>query len=177
MASISTDSSGNRRILFMVGRNNRKVIRLGKVPMRIADEIKRRIELLATAAETGVSVDRETAEWVSKRADLYDKLAAVGLVVARARQEQATLAAWVDSYMAMRGDVKAGTTGMYDQTRQHLVEYFGAAKPIADITALDADSWRIWLAQTKGLADSTVKRRLRRGQTVFPGSGSQADAS
>jgi hypothetical protein len=67
MASISTDKkTGNRRILFSLGKGkgSRKQLRLGKMPMKTASEINRRIELLITAHETTTSVDRETAEWL-----------------------------------------------------------------------------------------------------------------
>ena len=49
MASISTDSGGKRRILFVDADGNRRQIRLGKVPMKTATSIKTRVETLLAA--------------------------------------------------------------------------------------------------------------------------------
>jgi integrase len=40
-----------------------------------------------------------------------------------------------------------------------LVDFFGTGKRLRDITAGDADAWRIWLAKQEGLAENTVRRR------------------
>jgi hypothetical protein len=44
MASVSTDKHGNRRILFVAAVGMRKTIRLGRAPMRLANEIKLNVE-------------------------------------------------------------------------------------------------------------------------------------
>src|SRR5438876_372101 len=49
MASISRDPNGRRRILFVDRDGGRKAIRLGKVPQRLADEIKIKVEALKAA--------------------------------------------------------------------------------------------------------------------------------
>jgi integrase len=40
-----------------------------------------------------------------------------------------------------------------------LVTYFGAGKPLGNITRGDADAWRIWLGVDQKLGDNTVRRR------------------
>ena len=50
MASISTDSDGKRRILFVDPDGEGRQIRLGKVPMKTAATIKARVENLLAAA-------------------------------------------------------------------------------------------------------------------------------
>src|SRR5215813_10541180 len=80
VASISCDDNGRRTSQFMHN-GKRRTIRLGKVSQRVADEVKRRIEAIQAASESGVSLDRETAEWVGGIGDaLAEKLAAVGLI-------------------------------------------------------------------------------------------------
>src|SRR5262249_9554681 len=84
MASISTSASGLKTIQFVIANNRRRRIRLGKVPMKTAEEVCRRVEFLHVAKESGTAVDGDTAKWVASiGADLHAKLAAVGLVEAR----------------------------------------------------------------------------------------------
>ena len=88
-----------------------------------------------------------------------------------------TLAAFLDSYIAKRSDVKGGTAIVYGHTRRCLVEYFGADKPLAEITPADADDWRRWLGLAKneddpkaggqGLSDNTVRRRCGIARQFF----------
>ncbi|MCE5268281.1 MAG: hypothetical protein LLG00_10395, partial [Planctomycetaceae bacterium] len=61
MASISTDSKGLRRILFVNPDGARRQIRLGKVPMKTAATIKARIETLLAAALGKHAIDGDTA--------------------------------------------------------------------------------------------------------------------
>ncbi len=55
--------------------------------------------------------------------------------------------------------MKESTAVVYGHTRRCLISFFGAEKPLKDITRGDADAWRIWLATHEGLADNTVRRR------------------
>jgi len=166
MASISTDRNGNRQILFMLGRNNRKVVRLGKVPMRTAEEVKRRIELLATAKETGISVDRETAAWAGGlESTLYDRLATFALLPRRVSPEQATLGAFIASYLSIRTDIKPTTIRNLVYSQRRLVEFFGTSKPLADVTEGDADEFRLMLAKTIG--ENTLRRVCSHARQFF----------
>jgi integrase len=133
----------------MLGRNNRKVVRLGKVPMRIAEEVQRRIELLATSAETKTSPDRETTAWASGlESTLYDRLAKLRLVPKRATPEQATLGAFLANYISIRTDIKPATLRSVNLSRRKLEGFFGVSKPLEDVTEGDADEFRLMLAKT-----------------------------
>src|SRR3712207_2520570 len=104
MASISTDGRKNRTIQFVGQDGKRRSIRLGKVPLKAATEIKLKVEALNLALGAGVPLDMDTAAWVARLGgDLADKLAAVGLIPRRAR---ATLDAFVRGYVAGRTDAK-----------------------------------------------------------------------
>ena len=63
MASVSTDSRGLRRILFVHPDGTRKAIRLGRVSQRAADQFKYRVERLVEAVQLKQSPDPETATW------------------------------------------------------------------------------------------------------------------
>src|SRR5262249_26612577 len=107
MASITRQSNGKRLIQFVASDGKRKSIRLGKVPQRVAEEIRVKVEHLVAAAASNCSIDRETATWLAQIGDdLAEKLAAAGLVPKRAA---ARLAEFVDAYIDRRKDVKPNT--------------------------------------------------------------------
>ena len=114
MASISTDSKGNRRIFFCGPNRKRKIIYLGGTPMKTARTVKAHVENLVAAILGGHAPDPDTSAWVGSRDDvLYGKLAAVGLVAARepAAGDGAptgiTLAAFIDQYIRGADDPEA----------------------------------------------------------------------
>ena len=119
MASITREPNGRRTIQFVAADRTRKSIRLGKVPQRTAEAVKVRVEHLAAAAMTGHSVDDETARWVVGLDDaIRDKLASVGLVPPR---HAATLAMFIDAYIASRNDTKPATRTTYGRAKNKLL--------------------------------------------------------
>jgi len=165
MASITREPNGRRTVQFVGADGRRRSVRLGKVPQRTAEAVKVKIEGLVTASITRQPVEDEVARWVAGLdLAMADKLAAVGLVPKR---EAATLAAFLDAYIDGRTDVKGSTAIVYGHTRRCLVEYFGAAKPLQEITAGDADAWRLWLRDHERLADNTVRRRCGIAKQFF----------
>lgn len=166
MASISTDKKGNRTIQFVGGDARRRSIRLGKVPMRVAQAVQTRVETLNVAKVSKVSVDRETAAWVGDIDEtLYEKLAAVGLVSKRAVADETTLASFIDRYLDRRTDIKKLTRRNLNQVRNDLIEYFGPNKPLAEINEGDADEFRLSLKQRLG--ENTVRRRCGMARQFF----------
>ena len=156
MASISSGSNGHRMIQFAGPDRRRRTIRLGKVTMKQAESVRLRVEQLAAAATTGFAPDLDTARWVAGLPDdLSAKLAAVGLIPARA---SSTLGPFLDGYFAGRTDVKSQTRVVWGQTRRNLLDHFGPAKPLREINRGDAEEWRLRLVG-EGLADTTVRKR------------------
>ncbi len=165
MASISRDPGGRKRILFVASDGNRKAIRLGKVPQKVAEAVKTKVEALVTATITTVAPDDETARWIANLDRIMaDRLAAVGLIPKR---QSAKLKDFLDSYVKGRADVKGSTATVYGHTRRCLVDYFGPEKPLHEITQGDADQWRLWLAAHEDLADNTVRRRCGIAKQFF----------
>jgi integrase len=172
MASISTDSKGNRRILFSGPNRKRRIIYLGPVPMKTARTVKAHVENLAAAVLGGHAPDPETSEWVGSRDDvLYGKLAAVGLVPARepkldALPEGMTLAAFIDQYIAARMITKPNTLRNYNGTKRALLGFFSQERLLAEITPGDCDDWRSHLVGL-GLAPATIGREVKRAKQFF----------
>lgn len=116
MASITTDSDGRRRIMFVAKDGKRKTIYLGRMHAKAVNAIKVRVEQLVSAQLSGHSVDDEIARWLAGIGDeLADKLASVGLVP---RRESSQLAAFLDGYIGSRQDVKGSTATVYGHTRR-----------------------------------------------------------
>ncbi len=167
MASISKDPGGRRRILFFGADGKRHPIRLGKVSQEAALSVKIRVERLVAASITGHAVDAETARWVASLDKvLAEKLVVAGLIPKPAEAQQATLGAFLDSYIAKRSDVKPSTATVYGHTKRCLLKFFGADKPLAEITPGDADEWRLNLLEQE-LADNTVRRRCGIAKQFF----------
>ncbi len=77
MASISTSADGRRIIQFAGEDGRRRTVRLGKLSMKIAEEVCRRIEFLTAAAASGVAPDPETVRWLATISEkLHKRLAA-----------------------------------------------------------------------------------------------------
>lgn len=163
MASISTDKSGNRRILFFDANTKRQAIRLGKVPIKSAQEINRRIEYLVAAQVSNSAMDADTAKWVASIGDdLIAKLAKAGLVAPRL---SAALGSFIEAYIASRTDVKSRTRINMEQTRQHMINFFGPHRALKSITPAEADRW---LIEMKAIyAEATIARTLKRARQFF----------
>jgi integrase len=163
MATIGKDSGGRKRILFCGTDGKRYTVRLGKSPQTTAQTFKVRIEALLAAKHANGSPDPETAAWVGDLDDkMYSKLVRVGLLRPRdpqPEQQSPTLAAFFDTYISSRADVKSSTATVYGHTRRCLIDYFGSTRPLREISPGDADQWRLWLVNHEKLADNTVRRR------------------
>ncbi|MFC1596737.1 tyrosine-type recombinase/integrase [Planctomycetota bacterium] len=159
---------GLRRILFVAPDRTRKTIRLGKTPQRAAEAIKTKVEVLIALKVSGCPWDNETARWVAGLPDeLADKLARVGLIPKRAGGKNETLGGFLGTYIAKRTDVKGGTRVFYGHTRRNLVDFFGADKPLLEITKGDADDFRRYLIKEGLSPATTVNRRCSLAKTFF----------
>jgi integrase len=166
MASIGKEAGGTKRILFYAPDGKRKTIRLGKATQRQAEAVCLRVEKLITAKLTGHSPDDDTARWLNEVDDrLRQKLARAGLVESQ-ESAQETVGAFIDSYIAMRTDVKPRTKSLYEQTRRSILQFFDTARPISSLTAGDADAWLLFLKE-QGLAQNTIRRRCGRAKQFF----------
>lgn len=177
MASISKDPNGRRRVLFIAPDGKRKQIRLGKISQRDAESFKGRVEKLLNALTIKSGLDQETARWVSDLDKVtHTKLSRVGLVEPRENQN-ATLGAHIEAYLARRTEVKPRTVISWMQAQEVLERYFGAGRKLADISVADAKDWERWLAtpaardnlkkKKTGLAINTIRKRVANAKLFF----------
>ncbi len=164
MASISRDPGGQRRILFVAQDGSRKAIRLGKVPQRDAETIKRRVEQLIAAKWLNVPVDNNLASWLTGIGDdLHQKLSNVGLVEPR---KAIMLAGLLDAFSAANPHAKPATLVVWGQVARCLKEHFGEDRQLRTIGRPEAEGFRQWLVDEK-LAATTVGKRLQFARQMF----------
>ncbi len=164
MASISTDSSGNRRIQFVDGDGGRKSIYLGKLAMKATLAIKAKVEAVLSATTAKVSIDTETSRWIESLDDtLADKLAAVELIPKRERQ---SIKVFLDDYVKRRSDVKPATRQIWRFVINDLCEFFGNDRPIIKISEAEALDFKQSLIDRK-LSAATVAKRLQQVRSFF----------
>ena len=77
-----------------------------------------------------------------------------------------TLKAFTERYIRSReADTKPSTITNLRQAERYLLEHFGPAKPLHDVTPGDADDFRRWLSPK--VADNTARRMLGRCKQLF----------
>lgn len=168
LASIADDGNRKYRILFNDADGRRRVIRLSKIGQRQAEAFRLRVEILQGARVSG-GFDAHLAKWLVALPDkLHGKLGAAGALVRPRARSASTMAAFLVDFFASV-QVKASTLTTYDQTRRVVVEHFGEDKPLREIGPLEAEKWRQWL-KAKGLADSTIARRVKTADVPRRGS-------
>jgi integrase len=166
MATIGRDPNGTRRILFVASDGTRKTVRLGKVPMKVANEVKARVEGLNAAKAAGVALDADTAAWVARIGDdLAAKLAAVDLIPEREPAEAVTLGGFVRRLIDQRADAKPRTRANLEQAAAKLLAHFGAETLIDRITSGGADDWVA--ALRREYAPAYVSRLVKYGKQFF----------
>lgn len=180
MASLRNENDRGRtgwRLQYRLNRRN-KSLWLGNISEGKATDWKAHVEHLVERMEGGDPPSKATGRWLSGLSDAdHKKLSDAGLVEPRVERNRqvVSLAAWCDTFISERSDVKGSTRQTYEKGRDCLVAHFGASKPIREIRPEDAKRWRIWLA-TEGnrrdknrstMADATVRRRTGKAKQFF----------
>lgn len=164
MASIIKESKGRKTIqVVLPNGTGRPKIRLGKCSIRIAENVKGRIEELVTCIQTGLARSPELAMWLEGLHDeLYDRIAHLGLIEERSTT---TLQAWIDRYIESRSDVKPLTVLKYNTTRGYLIDFFGPDRSLRSITPGDADEWRLEVKRRKVFEGTDAERFIAENTT------------
>jgi integrase len=166
MASISTDSAGNRTIQFLLD-GKRRTVWLGKMKPEAVDKIKTNVQFIIEDKEQGSAHSDDLRTWIRKLGDkLHGKLARKGLFPVRTSAKQTTLLAWIDRCIEKRTDVKPATKEIWRQGKNGLIGFFGADKPLATINAGVAADYKSKLLADK-LAPYTISKRLQFANKVF----------
>ncbi len=168
MATIGTEGTNRRRILFVAADGKRKTIRLGKMSLVKAEKIKTKIESLIAGQISG-SIDDEDSKWLAKLPDkLHKRIAAAGLVKPRQPGTEApkfTLGKLHTEYFAAL-TCKPGTRAAHKQGADSVLNFFGAATPLSEITPLLAMKWQQSL-RAEDLADATISKRTLTAKMMF----------
>ena len=177
MASISTDSSGNRRILFTNRDGIRKTVYVGPIPKKQTDAICVKVEALNAALISGVAPADEVTRWATGIGDeLQRKLANAGLLGLRvqpAAPAVTTLDGFLVQFIADNPDKSPRTVIHYRQCRSILGEFFGTDCLLAELTKGDAKRFVSWLRGTKQkksgelLGENTVRGHIKTAKTFF----------
>lgn len=169
MASITSDAKGNRTIQFVAGDRRRRSIRLGKIDMKSARDVKRRIEELNAAKISNQPIGRDLAEWLNDiEPSFYQRLAAAGLVSAREEAAKLVpLGEFLSDFLAKREGAKESTVSAIRVAMNRMIAFFGDDAPIASITAGEADDWLTWMKVKKKYEPPTIARQVKHAKRFF----------
>jgi len=166
VASLCRDPNGTKRILFTLD-GRRRCLRLGRMPVKAAQTFKARVEALVWAAQSNTSPDSDTAQWAAALGpELFDKLAALGLVAERKQQAAAALKPFLVTYLGGRIDLKPATKIVQGQVVRDLAKFFGESRDVRTVLPGDADDFKQWLIG-RGLAPTTTHKRLQVARSFF----------
>ena len=168
MASIISRENGTKYIQATINKR-RCSVWLGEVSQRNAERVRDKIEELVKVRSLGLPIPQDVAAWASKVSDeVASRLAELNLIEPRVPVVVVTVGEFLTSYLSRRDEeVKSGTFVFYGHTVRNLTEFFGAAKPLADITPGDADDFRRYLQKTEKLSAATVVRRCALARTFI----------
>lgn len=193
MASVQWDKTGPL-VVFTGPDGRRRKMRLTELAKNKSGNVVRdeagqeritlfvaKLKRLIAAAKHGHALDDDLLAWTSsdpkKRGRIGDaireKFVEYGLLQDAAEVKKIpTLGEHIEQYIAERRDVKPGTEIFYRQTQTNLLQYFGADKPLAEITKGAAKAFRAWLLTKKeakgaGLAEMTARRRCTMSSQFF----------
>ena len=182
MATLSTETyrcdDGTRtttyRVLFVDPTGKRQTIRLGKLPKKIAESTKLKIETLLAAKIAGHPIDAQTAGWLGEVGDaIHEKLAKAGLVEPREKAivVEWTVGSFLEHYFSTLGEQKRMTALNYGRARRLLGEFFGKDRRLDTIHEGDADDYKAWLLaptkDRKAFAPASASVDLRRARQFF----------
>ena len=167
MASIASEPNGRRRIILRCPDGRRRPIRLGRVSLKVAEAVKGHVEHLLAAGLSGNALPLATAEWLSNvPASLRARLERAGLVGPAAAADAPTFADWSKRYIDVRPeDLKPLSVIGLEQVAADMRRFFGDRR-LDEVTPGDAEELRAYM-KGRGLAEATVRRRLRRAKQFF----------
>ncbi len=161
MASATRNSKGFVRVVFTSLAGKRRTIYCGEMSLSNGKDIAQHVDAILTSGRTRGTLAQRTADWLGEIGDdFYEKLERVGLVGPRERENApavALLGKFLDSYIAKRVDAKPSSRLVFGRARNHLVKYFGADRPLNEITEGAAEDFALYLTG-KGMAEATVRK-------------------
>ena len=179
MASVSKHL-GAFRVQVVIG-DKRHDLRLPGIDKRTAEAFARHVDALNSAKLAGSAPRADTAAWLGGLPNAtHAKLVRIGLAEPRVpidAPKQRTLGDLLSRFFAERADAKQSTRLVWGNARRNLESFFGCEKVLSEITAADADAFRIHLAgmkerkggrgATKRLGENTIRKRVSIAKQFF----------
>lgn len=167
MASLSTDTNGNKTIQLCGTDGKRRSIRLGDIPKKAAESVRTKVEHLHAMNLAKLPLDAETAAWIGGIGDdLHRKLAAVGLFPPRSSKSVGEFCDWFLAARRGDGETKPATVVNFETVTNDVRRFFGES---ADLRTVDVPKAKAFRAdyRTRGLAAETMSRRLTTVRMLF----------
>ena len=175
MASVCDDGK-RKRIVYVGTDGQRRTIYL-RCDKRTAESIARHVENILASRVSGQPLPRDTASWVSNLSPpLRAKLERHGLLEPK-EASSPTLGEWIENYLSRQTHVKPASLLAVKQATRNLLDFFGADRHLASITAGHADDFKKWLLSDarsarqpdmpRRLASATVGKRLSYACSIF----------
>jgi integrase len=168
MSSISTNKkTGTRRLMFQVSKGGARCqIYLGRLPLKQAEAIRRRVDVLIAAKRSNSPVDPETADWLAAvDRKLREDFVKHGLAEPSAAELELTLEELIDKFYQSQA-VKPATLAAYKQATDSLLAHFGKGSLIRRLVPQQLEAWHKSL-HSSGLAQATVTKRVNIAKAVF----------
>jgi integrase len=173
MASISTNSKNDRRIMFRGPDGKRRSLWVGKASMRQAETLRVLVDALLKASRTGHTPDEAVCVKINAlHRSIRDKLVKFGLLDPPDKPIATPLGEFVTNFVSLRRKAKPATKEIWRQGELSLLEFFGADCPLDSVTPGDADEYLEHLGGVtsrikKPLAPMTIQKRLRFAKMIF----------
>lgn len=166
MASIANEPGGKRRVLYVSPIDGkRRTIRLGKTPIKAAEQFCAQLEALLAARSAGAMLDARTAQWLADVPDrMHATLAKQGLVEPRSERVTITLDELIGLCIDAM-DAKPTSIVRVEQARRAMTDHFRIDRDADSITHADADDWRKSLSGR--FAGATISRTIRYARQFY----------
>ena len=167
MASLTQEKNGTRKILFVCPETGkRKSLRLGKIPKKLGESIKIRVEELIQYRILGVPYTADFSQWLTHiERPLYQQLVKIGLLKEKI---ELTLGGFLDTYIENnRHRVEESTVLTWKNPVRNLKQFFGEDVPIHKIAQDQILAWERWLGEHEKLRPITISRRIGLAKQFF----------
>lgn len=161
MASLHLEEFGYRLYVQLNGK--REKIWLGKISKTKASDWKSRVEDLVEAIKTGDRPKQSTTAWLDELPlKMRKKLEDLELLP---RRRSACLQVFLDNYLSGHPSEKKNTIRNLKNTCGTLIDFFGAARDLREISPGDAEDWANRLKAKS--ASATVSKHIKRAKQFF----------
>jgi len=160
------------RITFRDSAGKQKSLRLGECAERAARNALAGFERVLEANRLGETIHPDGLRWLEKLDDrIHGRVVALGLAQPRLGAAVMIVSSMLDQYIA-RLAVKPQTKYKYVRVAESLRAFLGPTTPLAAITTMHADEWRMAIAEPKGTmarapARASVAKQIVIAKGVF----------